>query len=91
MVDEDGTANMAGATDQEDRIMPRASIEVTGKSSRWGVTWDASKEQIEAMQADGIDVGIVENSIPLWVVEIGCATPWCFMQDIWNLKNPFRR
>jgi hypothetical protein len=69
--------------------MPRATIEVRGKRSSWCVNWQASRQQIEAMRADGIDVGIVANSIPEWVVDIGLARPWCFFQDIWNLKNPF--
>jgi hypothetical protein len=68
--------------------MPRATIEVRGKRSSWDVAWQASKAQIDAMRADGIDVGIVANSIPEWVVDIGLARPWCFFQDIWNLKNP---
>jgi hypothetical protein len=69
--------------------MPRATIEVRGKRSSWGVDWQASQAQIDAMRADGIDVGIVANSIPEWVVDIGLARPWCFFQDIWNFKNPF--
>lgn len=32
----------------------------------------------------------IENTIPAWVVEIGMARLWCFLQDIFNLQNPFR-
>lgn len=71
--------------------MPRASIEVRGKQSTWGVCWQASQAQIDAMREDGIEVGITENTIPQWVAELGYGPmrAWCFFQDIWNLKNPF--
>lgn len=71
--------------------MPRASIEIRGKTSSWGVDWDAPQSQIDGMREDGIDVSIVENSIPMWVVDLGLLRPWCFLQDIWNLKNPFTK
>ena len=67
-----------------------AMIEVRGKRSGWCVAWHASKEQIEDMRADGLEVGIVENIVPAWVAEAGLARPWCFVQDLWNFKNPFR-
>ena len=70
--------------------MPRATIEVQGKSGSWGVHWDASKAQIDAMREDGIDVGIIENSCPGWVVDNGLHYFWFFFQDIWNLRNPWR-
>lgn len=71
--------------------MPRAAIEVRGERNTWGVSWDASQEQIDAMRADGIEVDIVVNSIPQWVAELGYwpTRTWCFFQDVWNLKNPF--
>ena len=70
--------------------MPRASIEIRGKHSTWGVDWDAPQSQIDGMREDGIDVYIIENSIPVWIVDLGLLRPWCFFQDIWNLKNPFK-
>jgi hypothetical protein len=70
--------------------MPRASVDVRGKQLEWSVTWNASQEQIDAMRADGIDIWMPENSIPAWVVDIGLLRPWCFFQDIWNFKNPFK-
>lgn len=71
--------------------MPRASIDVRGKHSEWDVTWDAPQAQIDAMREDGIDVHIVYNSIPAWVVDLGYwpTRTWCFFQDVWNFKNPF--
>lgn len=70
--------------------MPRATIHVNGKTSLWGVDWHASQEQIDAMRADGVEVFILENVIPSWVVDSGLTRTWCFFQDIWNFKNPWR-
>jgi len=73
--------------------MPRASIEIRGKHSRWDVTWDAPQSQIDGMREDGIEVDLVVNTIPVWVAELGYgpARAWCFLQDLWNLKNPFSK
>lgn len=59
---------------------------IRGKQSEWGITTPLSMSSIEAMRADGIEVGILENSIPFWVNESGLTRPWCFFQDIWNFK-----
>lgn len=68
----------------------KAIVTVRGKSSEWGLPCDLSKSAIEEMRADNLDVIVPENSIPLWVVQSGLAGPWCFFQDVWNLKSPFR-
>lgn len=66
-----------------------ASTEVRGKSGTWVVHWHASDEQIADMQADGIEVFVTENSIPMWVNDLGMTRPWCFVQDVFNFRNPF--
>ena len=70
--------------------MTRALLHVQGKHSSWVVISDMSDKQIESMRADGIEVGIVENSIPAWAVEAGMLRPWIFVQDVWSFRNPFR-
>lgn len=69
----------------------RCVVEVRGKQGEWGIRADLPREAIEDMRNDGVHVIIPENSIPLWVVEAGLVRPWCFLQDLWNFKNPFRR
>ena len=44
---------------------------------------------VEGWQSDGIDIDPVANIIPRWVARIGCVRAWCFLQDIFNFKNPF--
>lgn len=68
----------------------RCVVDVRGKGSEWGIPADLSKESIEAVRADGVNIIVPENIIPGWVVDLGFTRPWCFLQDLWNFKNPFR-
>lgn len=69
----------------------RVVLEVRGKTSSWVVHGEASREQIDAMREDGLDIGIVANNIPAWVVDLGLLRPWCFAQDVFNFRNPFAK
>lgn len=69
--------------------MPMATIEIKGKASRWAIDCQASNAEIEAMRADGLDVGILVNVIPAWVVAMGLTRPFIVFQDFWNFKSPF--
>lgn len=68
--------------------MPLATIEVRGERKTWVVNWHASQEQIDAMREDGITVDTIHNIIPGWIADLGLGRPWCFLQDIWNFRNP---
>lgn len=70
--------------------MKLASVEIRGRRSMWGINWHATPEQIAAMRADGIEVYEIENTIPTSIAGMGLTRAWCFLQDLWNLKNPFR-
>ncbi len=73
--------------------MPKAAIEIRGKSSRWEVVWDAPQSQIDAMTEDGIEISTIENAFPEWVANLGLGPMriWCFFQDVFNFKNPFKQ
>lgn len=43
------------------------------------------------MREDGIRIGIVNNTIPMWAVDAGLLRPWCFVQDVFNFRNPFKK
>ena len=64
-------------------------IPIQGKKHKWAVDFDASQATVDSMRNDGIEVFVVENSVPLWAVELGLTRIWCFVQDVWNLKNPW--
>lgn len=67
----------------------RCVVDVRGKQSEWGIPSDLSREAIDDMRADGVSIIVPENIIPVWVVDLGLTRPWCFLQDLWNFKNPF--
>lgn len=68
----------------------RCVVDVRGKRSEWGIPADLSRDAIEAMRSDGLNIIIPENTIPAWVVDLGLLRVWCFFQDLWNFKNPWR-
>ncbi len=67
------------------------SLVVRGKQNEWAVPCDMHQGQIDAMRADGFDIEEPIYTIPVWVAEIGLARPWCFVQDVWALRNPFSK
>lgn len=66
-------------------------LTVRGKQHEWCVHCDMSKSQIDDMIADGVDLGVVYNSFPEWVAPAGLARPWCFIEDLFNFRNPFHK
>lgn len=69
----------------------RCIVDVRGQRSEWGIPADLSREAIESMREDGVNIIVPENTIPAWIVDIGMIRPWCFLQDVWSFKNPWRR
>lgn len=69
--------------------MPKTIIHVRGRESEWGVVSDMNQDQIDSMRADGIEVGELANIVPAWAADLGLTRPWCFVQDVWNLRNPW--
>lgn len=71
-------------------IRRRCILDVRGRSHTWGIEFFANDDQIKRMRDDGLDVCTLENSMPEWVFDIGLARAWCFVEDVWNFRNPFR-
>lgn len=65
------------------------TLDIRGKQHRWSVDAVMSQRQIDDMRADGVDVGELINTVPEWAVDMGLLRPWCFVQDVWNFRNPF--
>jgi hypothetical protein len=66
-------------------------IEVRGKRKSWSFPFYGDPKYLAEWRADGLEVNEVYNTIPYWVVECGMARPWCFVQDVLNLRNPFAK
>lgn len=62
------------------------SITVKGKNKDWSFNFYGEEKYLNEWRADGLEIDEVENIIPAWVIDIGMLKPWCFFQDIFNLK-----
>lgn len=58
------------------------TVTVRGRSKEWACV--VSEEQAKAMEEDGFEVVLIENSIPAWVVDLGLAHIWIAAEDLWN-------
>lgn len=67
------------------------SIDVRGKSKSWNFTFSGDPKYIAEWRADGLDVSEVCNIIPEWAVDLGLTRAWCFVQDVFNFKNPWSK
>lgn len=68
----------------------RYSLTVHGKRSTWNFDVEVDPKYIEEWRADGIEIDESLGTIPLWVVDIGLARPWWFIQDVFHFRNPLR-
>lgn len=67
------------------------SIHVRGKSKGWSFEFMGNPRYIEEWTADGLEVWEAVNTIPTWVVDLGLTRAWCFLQDVFNFKNPWSK
>ena len=66
------------------------SITVRGKTKEWMFDVYVERKYVKEWQEDGLEIAEVINQIPLWVNDAGLTHIWCFLQDIFNFKNPFK-
>ena len=63
------------------------SIEVKGKSGQtWSFNFYADSKYEKDWDEDGLIVYEIVNTIPEWAP----IKLWCFFQDLFNFKNPFK-
>lgn len=71
--------------------MNRYSLRLRGDRHEWNVRVYARSEWVEAWRNDGLVVDEVLNVIPEWWVDWGLPVDvWCFFEDLFNLRNPYR-
>jgi len=61
-------------------------LTVKGKEREWCFEVDADTQYLKEWRDDNLDIGIIENIIPEWVVDIGLMRVWCFVQDLINFN-----
>jgi len=64
------------------------SITVRGKEHEWNFHFDGDPKYLAEWREDGLEVNEIYNSIPEWLPSI-LMRPWCFIQDVYNFRNPF--
>lgn len=66
------------------------TLEVRGKDHRWCFDVYADPQYLAEWQADGVQIFLVENTIPAWM-PAWALRPWCVLQDLFNFKNPWSK
>jgi len=70
-------------------VTKRMALTVRGKQHEWCFTVYGDPSSIGEWQADGLGIVVVENAIPVWIADLGLTRAWCFVQDVFNFKNPW--
>ncbi len=65
-------------------------ITVRGKGKTWGFEFYGDPRYLDEWRADGLDIVEVVNTVPMWVVDLGLTRAWCFAQDVFSFRNPWR-
>ena len=66
------------------------SVTVRGKQKTWCFNFYGDPKYVEEWRADGLEIDLIENIIPMWIHDYGLTRAWCFVQDVWNFKNPWK-
>ena len=64
------------------------SVTVKGDHKTWGFNFYGDPKHLPDWRADGVEVYEIENVIPWWAARFPRA--WCFAQDVFNFRNPWR-
>lgn len=54
---------------------------VRGKLHEWAFDIRGDPKYLREWLDDGLDVNIVLNEIPFWVMQLGLTKLWCWLQD----------
>ena len=58
------------------------SLTVRGKLHEWTFNIREYPQYLRYWLDDGLDIHVVLNEIPFWVVQLGLTKPWCWLQDV---------
>lgn len=64
---------------------------VRGREHEWVFEFYGDPQYLDEWREDGLEIEVIANVIPSWIAELGLSEPWCFLQDIFHFKNPFKR
>jgi len=66
-------------------------LEVRGKSHSWIFPVYVDPQYLDDWREDGLEINVVENTVPEWVASLGLSHVWCFIQDLFHFKNPLAK
>ena len=69
------------------------SVVVRGRDKTYSFLTYQDPKYLPEYLAQGLDVQLVENTVPDYKFITQSRIflrAWCFAQDVWNLKNPFK-
>ena len=61
-------------------------ITVRGKQHEWLFEFEGDPKYWDDWEEDGLDVCLVQNIIPEWVVYAGLTKIYCFLQNIFQFR-----
>lgn len=59
-------------------------LTIRGKCEEWAFEINGDERYWQDWLDDGLDIDMVENSCPAWVVDVGLHKIWFFFQDIFR-------
>ena len=67
------------------------SLAIRGRKKSWGFRIEADPRHVEDWRADGLELSEIVNTIPVWVVNLGLLRPYIILQDLFYMRNPWKR
>lgn len=64
------------------------SLDIRGKEHEWSFNVYVDPKDVQDYWDDGLEIFEVVNWVPDWMPG-PLIMPWFFIQDIFNLRNPF--
>lgn len=68
----------------------RFALIVRGRKHEWVFNIWAEPKCVEDWRADGLTVDRVLNEFPQWVAILGLVKLWCFIEDLYYFRNPWK-
>jgi hypothetical protein len=67
------------------------ALTVRGRTGIWKFPVYLDAQYLEEWRADGLEIDEISNTVPAWIAGLGLTRAWCFIQDVFQFKNPFSR
>ena len=67
------------------------TVTVKGSEYTWSFDIYGTDRDAEDWRSDGLDVAEIQNSFPEFIGDLGLVNIWCFFEDIFLFRNPFRK